>query len=164
MSLIRKLVSRRDESGAAESVSVRRIVDQLADLDEATAHFLASFAFILARVAAADLDVDSEEESAIEGILRDLDVVDESHVRLVAEIARAQARDEGGTENYLATREFRERSNREQRIRLLQSLLRVAQADGHVSAIETEEIVRIADELDFAPDEIKALRSDLRRG
>ena len=164
MSLIRRLVSRRSERAEAESVSVRRIAEQLADLDEATAHFLASFAFILARVAAADFEVDAAEESAIEGILRDLDIVDESHVRLVAEIARAQARDEGGTENYLATREFRERSDREQRVRLLRALLQVAQADGQVSSIETEEIIRIADELDFSPDEIKALRSDLLRG
>ena len=164
MSLIRRLISRSDGPGAAESTSVRRIAKELADLDEPTAHFLASFAFILARVAAADLEIDSEEEATIERILRSLDVVDENHVRLVAEIARAQARDEGGTENYLATREFRDHSDREQRIRLLKALLQVARADGHVSDIETEEIVRIADELDFDPDEIKALRSDLRQG
>jgi len=164
MSLIRRLTSRGDGPETAESASVRRIAKELSDLDEPTAHFLASFAFILARVAAADLDIDTEEEATIEKILRGLEVVDENHVRLVSEIARAQARDEGGTENYLATREFREQSNREQRIRLLKALLQVARADGHVSEIETEEIVRIADELDFGPDELKALRSDLRQG
>lgn len=163
MSLIRRLTSRADTKGATESATVRRIANELADLDETTAHFLASFAFVLSRVAAADLDIDSEEEATIERILRGLDVVDENHVRLVAEIAREQARDQGGTENYLATRDFREHSNRGQRIRLLQALLQVARADGHVSEIESEEIVRIADELDFSSEELKALRNDLRQ-
>ena len=163
MSLIRRLTSRTGTKGATESATVRRIANELADLDETTARFLASFAFVLSRVAAADLEIDSEEEATIERILRGLDVVDENHVPLVAEIAREQARDQGGTENYLATRDFREHSNRSQRIRLLQALLQVARADGHVSEIESEEIVRIADELDFSPEELKALRNDLRQ-
>ena len=113
-------------------------------------------------VAAADLEIDAEEGAAIERILSELEILEPSQVKLVAEIAREQAREEGGTENYLATREFRERSDRPQRLRLLRALLQVAEADGHVSEIESDEIIQIAAELDFSGDELRSLRSDLR--
>lgn len=163
MSLIRRLTSRSKSRSTTESATVQRIAKELANLEPSTAHFLASFAFILSRVAASDLALDSEEEATIERILRGLDIVDESHVRLVTEIALEQAREDGGTENYLATRDFREHSDRDQRVRLLRGLLQVAQADGHVSEIESEEIVRVAGELGFGPEELKALRKDLRQ-
>ena len=160
MSLMRRLTGRAPSRG--ESATVKRIALELEGQDEETAHFLASFAPVLARVAAADLEIDAEEGAAIERILSELEILEPSQVKLVAEIAREQAREEGGTENYLATREFRERSDRPQRLRLLRALLQVAEADGHVSEIESDEIIQIAAELDFSGDELRSLRSDLR--
>lgn len=160
MSLMRRLTGRAPAGG--ESATVKRIATELEGHDEDTAHFLASFAHVLARVAAADLEIDAEEGAAIERILSELDILDPGQVKLVAEIAREQAREEGGTENYLATREFRDHSNRAQRLRLLRALLQVAEADGHVSEIESDEIIKIAGELDFSSDELQGLRSDLR--
>lgn len=163
MSLMRRLTQRDEARRGGESASVQKIVAQLEALDEPTARFLAAFAYVLARVAAADFEIDPNEETAIAKILKAFDGLDNEHIPIVVAIAREQAREEGGTENYLATREFRELSNRDERLRLLRALVEVAQADGHVSAVESEEIVRIADELDFSPDELKALRSDLRK-
>jgi uncharacterized tellurite resistance protein B-like protein len=160
MSLMRRLTGRAPSRG--DSATVKRIALELEGQDEETAHFLASFAHVLARVAAADLEIDAEEGAAIERILSELEILEPSQVKLVAEIAREQAREEGGTENYLATREFRERSDRPQRLRLLRALLQVAEADGHVSEIESDEIIQIAAELDFSGDELRSLRSDLR--
>jgi len=162
MSLMRRLMKRNDPTTRTESATVRAILSQLEALDEPTARFIAAFAYVLARVAAADLEIDKEEEAAMERILLDLDTIEDQHVSLVLSIAREQARDHGGTEDYLATREFRNLSDRDDRIRLLRALLRVAAADGHVSEIESQEIVRIAGELDFNEDELKALRRDLR--
>ena len=133
MSLMRRLVGGKQTSGGSESASVARIVKELESLDESTAYFLASFAYVLARVAAADLDVDPAEEEAMYRILLESTELDAEHARLVTQIAREQAAEEGGTENYLATREFREHSSREQQVRLLRALLQVAAADGHVS-------------------------------
>lgn len=162
MSLMRRLMKRNDPTTRTESATVRAILSQLEALDEPTARFIAAFAYVLARVAAADLEIDKEEEAAMERILLGLDAIEDEHVSLVLAIAREQARDHGGTEDYLATREFRNLSDRDGRIRLLRALLEVAAADGHVSEIESQEIVRIAGELDFDQDELKALRRDLR--
>ena len=164
MSLMRRLAgSRQNTSSSSGSDSVARIAQKLESLDEQTAHFLASFAYVLARVAAADLDVEAAEEAAMHRILLASTELDDEQVRLVVEIAREQAAEEGGTENYLATREFREHSSREQRVRLLRSLLQVAAADGHVSEIESNEISSIAEEIGFNPAEVKALRVDVRQ-
>ena len=164
MSLMRRLAgSRQNTSSSSGSDSVALIAQKLESLDEQTAHFLASFAYVLARVAAADLDVDAAEEAAMHRILLASTELDDEQVRLVVEIAREQAAEEGGTENYLATREFREHSSREQRVRLLRSLLQVAAADGHVSEIESNEISSIAEEIGFSPAEVKALRVDVRQ-
>ena len=163
MSLMRRLVGRPQGGGGSESASVARIASELDSLDEKTAHFLASFAYVLARVAASDLEVDPEEEEAMYRILVDSTDLDSSHARLVTQIAHEQATEEGGTENYLATREFRESSSRDQRIQLLRGLLQVAAADGHVSESETQEITSIAEELGFSPPEVKGLRADILR-
>jgi uncharacterized tellurite resistance protein B-like protein len=163
MSLMRRLVGGKQTSGGSESSSVARIVKELESLDESTAYFLASFAYVLARVAAADLDVDPAEEEAMYRILLESTELDAEHARLVTQIAREQAAEEGGTENYLATREFREHSSREQQVRLLRALLQVAAADGHVSETETNEIASIAEEIGFSPAEVKGLRADVRR-
>ena len=164
MSLMRRLAgSRQNTSSGSGSDSVALIAQKLESLDEQTAHFLASFAYVLARVAAADLDVEAAEEAAMHRILLASTELDDEQVRLVVEIAREQAAEEGGTENYLATREFREHSSREQRVRLLRSLLQVAAADGHVSEIESNEISSIAEEIGFSPAEVKALRVDVRQ-
>ena len=166
MSLMRRLAGGRQNTGSSagsESASVARIARKLESLDEQTAHFLASFAYVLARVAAADLQIEASEEAAMHRILLASTELDDEQARLVVEIAREQAAEEGGTENYLATREFRERSSREQQVRLLRSLLQVAAADGHVSEIESNEISSIAEEIGFSPSEVKALRVDVRR-
>ena len=162
MSLMRRLVGGKQTSGGSESASVARIVKELESLDESTAYFLASFSYVLARVAAADLDVDPAEEEAMYRILLESTELDAQHARLVTQIAREQAAEEGGTENYLATREFREHSSREQQVRLLRALLQVAAADGHVSEAETNEITSIAEEIGFSPAEVKGLRADVR--
>ncbi len=163
MSLMRRLVGGNKTSGGSESASVTRIVKELKSLDESTAYFLASFSYVLARVAAADLDVDPSEEEAMYRIVLESTELDAQHARLVTEIAREQAAEEGGTENYLATREFREHSSREQQVRLLRGLLQVAAADGHVSETETNEIASIAEEIGFSPAEVKGLRADVRQ-
>jgi uncharacterized tellurite resistance protein B-like protein len=78
------------------------------------------------------------------------------------QIAVSQARNLGGTENYMVTREFRQTSTREQRGALLQCLYAVAAADGTISGVESSEIVSIADELGFTRAEANSLRGAYR--
>jgi uncharacterized tellurite resistance protein B-like protein len=146
----------------SETATVRKIAARLERLDPETAKFLAAFAYVLARVAHADLSIDSDETSAMERIVSQLADLAPEEASLVVEIAKSQARLLGGTENYVVTREFRRISTREQRGKLLECLYAVAAADGSITGPESNEIVAIAEELGFTRPEAIALRSAYR--
>jgi uncharacterized tellurite resistance protein B-like protein len=144
---------------AAETATVRRIVSELEKMPPQEAAYLAGFAYILARVAYADLHISEDETTEIERIVRDFGDLTESQAVLVVEIAKSQARLEGATEDYLVTRRFREISTAEQREHLLHCLYAVASAaGGTVSAEETAEIRQIADTLGFTLSELNVVR------
>ncbi len=128
---------------------MRRIVGELEALDPDTARYLAAFAYVLSRVANADLDISAEETRKMERIVHDLGHLPEEQAILVVEIAKSQNRLFGGTENYLVTREFKEIATPEQREELLDCLFAVSTADGSISIAEEEMIRRIASELGF---------------
>ena len=157
---------------AAETATIRKIVSELEAMEPDQAAYLAGFAYILARVAYADLHISEDETSEIERIVREFGDLTESQAVLVVEIAKSQARLEGATEDFLVTRRFREISTQEQREHLLHALYAVASAAGDtVSADETAEIRQIADTLGFTLSELNVVRRQyadrlaaLRRG
>lgn len=164
MSLLRFLgigSSKADSSGS-DTDTVRRIASRLERLEPATAKYLAGFAYILARVAQADLHIDEVEGRQMEHLVASVAHLSPEESALVVEIAKSQARLLGGTENYVVTREFRAGSTREQRAELLQCLYAVAAADGTISAPESAEIQAIADELGFTRAEANAFRAQHR--
>ena len=65
--------SRDDVSGEspAETETVRRIVDRLDHLEPERARFVAAFAYVLSRVAHADLKISEDETRAMERIVPD---------------------------------------------------------------------------------------------
>jgi uncharacterized tellurite resistance protein B-like protein len=146
----------------SETATVREISARLERLDPETAKYLAAFAYVLARVAHADLSIDFDETAAMERIVSQLAELSPEETSLVVEIAKSQARLLGGTENYVVTREFRKISTREQRGRLLECLYAVAAADGSITGPESGEIMAIAEELGFTRPEALALRSAYR--
>ncbi|MDQ3871651.1 MAG: TerB family tellurite resistance protein [Chloroflexota bacterium] len=132
---------------------------QLEAMDQGQAAYLAGFAYILARVAYADLHISEEETAEIERIVREFGQLTEPQAVLVVEIAKAQARLEGATEDFLVTRRFREVSTPEQREHLLHCLFAVASAAGDtISAEESAEIRQIADTLGFTLAELNVVR------
>jgi uncharacterized tellurite resistance protein B-like protein len=151
---------RNDGNGGTDTV--RRIASQLERLEPAKAKYLAAFAYVLARVANADLDIDESETAEMQRSVQKLARLSEAEATLAVEIAKSQARMLGGTENYIVTREFRNISTREQRAELLSCLYAVAAADGTISGVEASEIVAIAEELGFTRPEANALRSRYR--
>jgi len=164
-SLLRFLGLRGDESAAAagaETDTVRRIAARLDQLDPQIAKYLAAFAYVLARVAHADLEIDETETAAMQQIIRSVGRLSEDEAVLAVEIAKSQARVLGGTENYVVTREFKRISTPEQRGRLLECLYAVAAADGSISSIEAQEIQSIAEELGLTREEANALRGRYR--
>ena len=163
MSLLRFLgIRAKDPTGEGETETVRRIAARLEQLPEAQRTFVAAFAYVLARVAQADLRIEETETQEMLRTVRTLAALSEEEAALVVEIAKSQARLLGGTENYVVTREFGRISTPEQRAALLQCLYAVAAADGSISSLESAETDAIADELGFSRPETLALRSAWR--
>jgi len=160
--LLRWLGGGASDDGGAETDTVHRIAARLESLPPERARFLAAFAYVLARVAAADLRITETEVAAMEQAVADTAGLAPGETALAVEIAKSQARLLGGTENYVVTRRFRELSTREERVRLVECLYAVAAADGTISPTESAEIARIADELGFLPSEAVALRAPWR--
>lgn len=164
MSLLRflGLGSASAKRDARESETVHRIASQLDRLDPQQAKYLAVFAYVLARVAHADLEIDAAETAAMEAAVKRIAHLAEAEATLVVEIAQSQAKNLGGTQDYVVTRQFRQISTREQRGELLQCLYAVAAADGSIRSEESAEIVKIAEELGFTRAEAVSLRAQYR--
>jgi uncharacterized tellurite resistance protein B-like protein len=160
--LLRFLGVRAASRDDGETETVRRIASRLERLEPAQAKFLAAFAYVLARVANADLSIEQSETEAMEGIVRGTAGLSESEAALVVEIAKSQTRILGGTENYVVTREFKSIATAEQRGRLLECLFEIAAADGTIETVESAEIAAIGEEIGFTRPEINALRSHYR--
>jgi len=147
---------------AAERDTIRKIVDQLDDLSPERARFVATFAFILSRVAHADLDVSEEETRSMEQLVVEKGGLPEEQAMIVVQMAKTQNLLFGGTDNYSVTREFKGSTSHEQRLALLRCLFAVSAADGSISTVESNEIRQIADELGLDRKEFIHLRSEYR--
>jgi len=150
MSILERLLGASPEPSATHSAgteSVRRIVARLEALDPARARFIAAFAYILGRVANADLDISADESRSMEDLVRERGRLPEDQALLVVEIAKSQNRLFGGTENFLVPREFSEIASRQERLDLLDCVFAVSAADGSISVVEEEQARRIASEL-----------------
>lgn len=148
---------RRAESGDTETV--RKIVRELESLAPEKARYLAAFAFVLARVAHADLDVSEAETRRMEQILQELGHLPAEQARLVVGLTAAQHHAAGGTEGFLVTRELKEIASREQCRELLDCLFAVSAADDSISGIEEVQIRQIASELGFSASELAEVRA-----
>lgn len=147
----------REETGETETV--RKIIRELESLPPERARYVAAFAFILARVANADLDISQEETHRMEEILQGLGHLPAEQAVLAVQIAKAQHRLAGGTESFLVTREFKDVATREQCLELLDCLFAVSAADDSISAPEEAQIRQIASELGFSLSELVEIRS-----
>jgi uncharacterized tellurite resistance protein B-like protein len=147
---------------SAETETVRRIAGALDRLDLERAKFIASFAYILSRVARADLSISQEEIAAMERIVMEFGELPEEQAALVVQMAKTQNILFGSTENYLVTREFNRIATHEQKLALLHCLFAVSAADENVSILEDNEVSQIADELRIEHDEFIDVRVRFR--
>lgn len=143
----------------SEVETVRRIARQLDQLPPDQARYIASFAYILGRVAHADLHVSDDETAAMERMVVEHAGLGESEAVMVVELAKTHNQLFGGTENFLVTREFAVTATREQKRALLECLYAVSAADASISAEEDQEIRRIASELRLEHSDFIAARS-----
>ena len=151
-----------DSGSSAETAAVRKIAASLERLDPDHARYVAAFAYVLGRVAHADLDITDDESLEMERIVRANGGLSEEQAVLVVQMAKTQALLCGGTENFLVTREFNEIADRDQKLALLECLFAVSSADGGVSTVEANVIRQIADELKLDHRDYVAVRSRYR--
>lgn len=158
-------INRKDpweERQETPSDTVRKITAQLNDMDREQAKYIASFAYVLGRVAHADLDISDEETAEMERIVQRLGGLPEEQSILVAQLAKTQALLFGGTENFVVTKEFNRIATREQKLALLSCLYAVSASDQSISAVEDNEIRRITQELHLDHEDFIVARSAYR--
>lgn len=142
--------------------SIRTIAKQLDTLPPDESSLVAAFALVLARVAHADLETDEDELAEMRRIVAEGPSMSEQDAKLVVDIVQAQTDAIAGSEGYLVTRELKRTTDRAQRLHLLRCLHAVAAADGSISTVESQEIVKIGEELGFSRSETSAVRSEFR--
>jgi uncharacterized tellurite resistance protein B-like protein len=148
--------------GAAETETVRRIVRKLDDLQPDRARFIAAFAYILCRVAHADLEISEEETRQMERIVIEHGGLPEDQSIIVVQMAKTQNLVFGGTENFLVTREFNRIASRDEKLALLDCLFAVSAADETISTTEDNVVRQISDELRLERSDFIAVRSRFR--
>ena len=145
---------------AAETATARRIVARLEALPPAEARYLACFAYVMSRAAAADLDISDAETDLMERFTVEFGGLDEAQAVLVVQMAKIQARTQGQTEDFVVTREFREISTVDQRLALVRCCFAIGAVDGIITAEEAGVVNEIARELDLERDAVNAVRAD----
>ncbi len=146
-----------------ETETVRKIIAELDRIEPEKARYIASFAYILGRVAHADLGISEEETHEMENIVSQEGGLSKEEAILVVQMAKTQNRLFGGTENFLVTREYNRIAAREQKIALLHCLFAVSSSDESVSTVEDSEIRQIASELRLSHGDYIQVRLDYRR-
>ncbi len=129
------------------SQAVRELAARLDSMPADRARFVASFAMTLARGARADLEVLDPESGAMVDVLREVAGLPPDQAELIAGMALHRNELLGVSEDYLATRVFRDISSREERLRLLEAVFAICAADESITLVEEEEVRQIAAEL-----------------
>jgi uncharacterized tellurite resistance protein B-like protein len=148
--------------GAGDSETLRKITRALEAMDPDRARYIASFAFVLSRVANADLEISDAETAEMERIVRGWAGLPEEQAILVVQIAKSQSRLFGGTENFPLTKLFKEMATPAQREELLHCLFAVSAADDSISTVEENEIWKISGELGITHAEYVTIRARYR--
>lgn len=149
MSILLRILGIEDakEEESAESEALEAIAEALESLPPERARFYAAFAYLLARVAGADLKVEDGEVEEMQRILIEGAGIPAEEAQIVIQIAGSQVDDLGATHNYLVTRHFRQIGSEADKLRLLDCLFAVAAADDVITGQESNEIISIAQEL-----------------
>lgn len=153
---------RTEATQSAETETVRKIVARLDDLEPARARFVAAFAYILSRVAHADLEISAEETRAMERIVAERGQLPTELAVIVVQMAKTQNLLFGGTENYLVTREMNRIASRDEKMALLDCLFAVSAADDSISTVEDNVMGQIATELHLEHRDFIAVRARYR--
>ncbi len=161
MSLFRFLgLSKAEADDRREPESLRELAGRLSAMAPEDARFVAAFAYLLARVAGADLETAGGERDVIARRLETLAGLEPERAALLAEGAIAAADTHSASDDHLVARAFREIASPEERLLLVRCLYAVAAADSNITTLEDNEVFEIATEIGVARTDVVALRSE----
>jgi uncharacterized tellurite resistance protein B-like protein len=149
-------------SPAAEADVLDSVIQVLEHLDENRARYVAGFAYLLGRVAAADHEISAGEAAIMRTLVAEEGALSDAEADAVIRLALDEHRRFGGTHNLIVTRELAEAATLEQRLGLLRCLFAVSAADESVLVSEDNEIRRISRELRIEHGDFVRARLEVR--
>lgn len=145
-----------------EPESLREIGARLSSLPPEDARFVAAFAYLLARVAGADLATASDERTTMAERLEKAAGLEPDRAAMLADAAIAAADVHSASDDHLVARAYREMSSDDERRLLVRCLYAVAAADSSITTVEDNEIFEIATEIGLGRADVVALRAEFR--
>jgi uncharacterized tellurite resistance protein B-like protein len=147
---------------SSDSDAIGQLAQDLGGLPPERARFIAGFALLLSRVAAADHEVTPDEAATLERIVREKTDLPTDQAALVVSRAKTHQQRHGGTEDFLVTRELAQRLPYDEKLTMLDALFAVAAADERIRTSESNELGRIATELRVEHRDLSRLRTQYR--
>ena len=160
MSLLRFLGLGNDGAGRdAEPEAILELAERLEATPTPDARLAAAFAYLLARVADADLNIDAAEQNIMRDRIAGFGEISPDQALTLAEAASHVAQSRGAANDHLVARAFRDMTDRKERLRLLRCLYAVAAADDTISNREDNEIFEIANAIGISRSDVIAVRA-----
>lgn len=150
------------ERPPAEREVLDSVVDLLEHLDPQRARYVAGFAYLLGRIAAADSNVTADEAAIMKQFVMQEGQLSEHEAEAVVRLALDDHRRFGGTHNLIVARDFAAVTTPEQRLGLVRCLFAVGAADASVQVMEDNEIRRITQELRVEHTDFVRARMEVR--
>ncbi len=126
--------------------------------------YIAIVAVLLTRVASSDGVFSDQEQSTLRGLLERVGRLSPSAVDAVCDTLERGMTELTTGELDLCYRELKSLCDREERLQILRLLVRMAAADGALSAAEATEIRLIGEKIGVAPEDIAAIEHDAGNG
>ena len=164
MSLLRFLGIGGQKAGReAEPVSLVELGTELESLPPEESRFIAAFAYLLARVAGADMRTDDTELAEMARHLETFGGIEADKAQMLTASAVRIADTYSPSDDHLVARAFRDMTETPERLRLLRCLYAVAAADEMISTTEDNEIFEVAKAIGVQREQVVALRSEFKQ-
>jgi uncharacterized tellurite resistance protein B-like protein len=150
------------ERPAREPEALDAVSRALDRLDDRRARYLAAFAYLLGRVAQADLGVSDEERLVMRRLVAEEGHLTGEEADTVVALALDDVRRFAGTHNLSVTREFAALATPAEKMALLRCLFAVSAADDSVELREDNEIRRVSRELRIEHADFVRARAEVR--
>ena len=115
-----------------DQTPLRDLVETLEHLEPEPARHLARFAYLLGRIARADLHVSPEETRAMEALVVEVGGLTADEAVVVVGLAKSSNLLFGSTADFLVAKEFAESASYEQKLALMKCLFRLAATDAAI--------------------------------